>query len=282
LETLAYGYGLAEAPVWVPPDHELADHGDGTLVFSDVLGGGVHRWSPATGVTTVVPKRRGVGGLALHDDGGLVVSGRDLQHVRGSETRTLLTLEGVTGFNDMATDTDGRVYVGALRFMPFAGEQPVPGEVWRLDQGARAAELFGSIDWPNGIGFSPDGRTIYACDYSGGKVIAHDLTASGEAQNRRVFADSPSGSADGLAVDSEGAVWVALGSGGIAHYSEAGSLEDVLEVPAGFVSSLCFGGRDGRYLFITTADNSEDPDRGGTVFRTSVDVAGLPRANATI
>ena len=142
METLAYGYGLAEAPVWVPPEHELADHVDGALVFSDVLGGGVHRWSPASGVTTIVPKRRGVGGVALHADGGLVVSGRDLQHVRSGEIRTLLTLDGVTGFNDLTTDAGGRVYAGALRFNPFAGEQPVPGEIWQLDEVAHATELF--------------------------------------------------------------------------------------------------------------------------------------------
>jgi gluconolactonase len=233
-------------------------------------------------VTTVVPKRRGVGGLALHADGGLVVSGRDLEHIRGSARRTVLAPEGVTGFNDMTTDAEGRVYAGALRFNPFAGEKTVPGEVWRVDGTGHAVELFGGIDWPNGIGFAPDGRTIYACDYAAGKVIAHDMTASG-AESRRLFADSPSGSVDGLAVDTEGSVWVALASGGgIARFSEKGSLDEVLDVPSGFVTSLSFGGADGRDLFVTTADNGEDPARRGTVFRTRVEVAGLPRTSATI
>jgi xylono-1,5-lactonase len=290
METLAYGYGLAEAPVWVPPDHDLADAPGGVLLFSDVLGGGLHRWSAASGVTTVVPKRRGIGGAALHADGGVVVTGRNVQHVRGSETRTVLTLEGATGFNDMTTDTDGRIYVGSMRFMPFEGGQPVPGEVWRVDgddaatdhgaqateRRAKATELFGDISWPNGMGFSPDGRTIYISDYAAGKVIAHDLTSTSEAQNRRVFAESPSRAADGLAVDSEGRVWVALGAGGLGRFSAGGTLEEVLEVPAGFVASLCFGGTDGRDLYITTADNTEDPARRGTVFRTRVDVPGLP------
>lgn len=281
METLAYGYGLAEAPVWVPPDHELADGPSGGLLFSDVLGGGLHLWSAASGVTTVVPKRRGIGGAALHADGGVVVTGRNVQHVRGSETRTVLTLEGATGFNDMTTDTDGRVYVGSMRFMPFEGGQPVPGEVWRVD-GDGATELFGDIGWPNGMGFSPDGRTIYISDYAAGKVIAHDLTSTGEARNRRVFAESPSRAADGLAVDSEGSVWVALGAGGLGRFSAGGTLEEVLEVPAGFVASLCFGGTDGRDLYITTADNTEQPDRRGTVFRTRVDVPGLPVTPASV
>jgi sugar lactone lactonase YvrE len=266
----------------VPPGHELSDTPHGALLFSDVLGGGVHRWSAASGVTTVVPKRRGVGGMALHADGGVVVTGRDVQHVRDSEVRPLLTVEGAKGFNDMTTDTDGRVYVGSIRFMPFDGESPVPGEVWRVEQGADATELFGDISWPNGIGFSPDGFTIYISDYAAGKVIAHDLAATGEAQNRRVFAESPSRAADGLAVDSEGSVWVALGAGGIGRFSAAGALDAVLGVPAGFVSSLCFGGVDGRELYITSADNTEDPARRGTVFRTRVDVPGPPRPFAKV
>jgi gluconolactonase len=274
VETLAFGFGLAEAP--------LADDRGGVL-FSDVLGGGVNRWSREGGVEVVLPKRRGIGGLVLHADGGIVVSGRDLVHVRGDETRTLLAApEGVTGLNDMAADAAGRVYVGALRFKPFAGETPVPGEVWRIDAEGRGLVLFDGIDWPNGIGFSPDGGTIYTSDFASGQVLAHDLGADGQAIGRRVFAQSPAG-ADGLAVDSEGSVWVALGQGGgVARFQMDGSLEQVLDVPASFVSSVCFGGADLCDLYITTADNSEDSSRAGTLFRARVEVPGLPRPAATV
>jgi len=85
MERLTDGYQLAEAPVATPA---------GGVVFSDVLGGGVREWDPATGeVTVVIPKRRGVGGMARHRDGGLVVSGRDVSctcptRVRGSPAST--------------------------------------------------------------------------------------------------------------------------------------------------------------------------------------------------
>src|SRR5262245_53505358 len=102
METLAFGYGLAEAP--------RVDE-QGRLYFSDVLGGGVYRWSPDGTVATVVPKRRGVGGLVLHADGGLVVTGRDVVHVRDGESRPLLAVDGVVGFNDLTTDRHGRVFV---------------------------------------------------------------------------------------------------------------------------------------------------------------------------
>jgi sugar lactone lactonase YvrE len=269
VEALAWGYRLAEAP--------CAD-ADGAIYFSDALGGGVYRWSSDEGVETVIPKRRGVGGLCLHADGGLVVTGRQVLHVREGESRTLLDVDGVTGFNDLAPGPDGSVYVGALRFMPFGGEEPVPGEIWRIGPGG-GEELFGDIEWANGIGLSPDGETVYACDFASGEVTAFE-PASG---TRRVFARSPSGDADGLAVDVEGGVWVALGSGGgIGRFSPEGTLDEVVEVPAGFVSSLCFGGEDGRDVYVTTADNTDDPSLAGTLFRTRFDVAGLPVTAATV
>src|SRR5262249_24342759 len=155
-----------------------------------------HRWAPGGSVTTIVPKRRGIGGLALHADGGVVISGRTLQHVKGGETRELLALDGVSGFNDLTTAADGCVYAGALRLKPFEGEQPVPGEIWKVGADGEPAIVFGGVDWPNGIGLSPDGHTLYACDYASGRVLAHDLDSPDEAA--RVFAVSPSGFADGL------------------------------------------------------------------------------------
>ena len=76
---------------------------------------------------------------------------------------------------------------------------------------------------------------------------------------------------------------MALGQGGgIARFDADGSLREVLDVPAGFVTSLCFGGADSRDLFITTADNSEDASRRGTLLRSRADVPGVPLALATV
>src|SRR4051812_46517382 len=120
-EVLATGFQLAEAPT--------IDR-DGTLLFSDVLGGGVHRLQSDGTVETVIPKRRGVGGMALHADGGVVCSGRDVVHVRKGESRTILHVDGVLGWNDLCTDAAGRVYAGALRFAVFDRDAAeVPGEL---------------------------------------------------------------------------------------------------------------------------------------------------------
>ena len=258
-EALASGFGLTEAPCW---------DGAGGVYFSDVLGGGLRRWTPA-GIAEVVPKRRGIGGMCLHADGGVVVSGRDVAHVYDGEQRTLLgEIEGVTGFNDLGVDGEGRVWVGALRFRPFAGEPPVPGELWRIDS-AGATKALEGIDWPNGIGFAPDGATIYACDYAHGTVVS---------DGGRAFARSPAGSADGLAVDAEGGVWVATGEGGaLARFAPDGALDRTVDVPASFVTSLCFGGDDLREVYVTAVG-----DAGGGLLGARSDVAGLPVPRATV
>ena len=270
MERVAGGYALAEAPVAAP---------DGGLFFSDALGGGVYHWSPTTGaVAVVIPTRRGVGGMALHADGGLVVSGRDVSLVRDGETTVLYAEDGVTGFNDLTVDPEGRVVAGALRFNPFAGEPVVPGEFLRLDGGREATIVIAGVEWVNGCGFSPGGGTFYGCDYRRGLVLAADRRDDGTYGEPRTLVTSP-GDADGMAVDENGALWVALGGRGTVgrFRPDDGTLEDELEVPgASFVASLCFAGDDGRDLFITTGGDPQDPDGGGGVFRMRSPVAGAP------
>jgi hypothetical protein len=139
---------------------------DGAVLYSDVTGGGVYRDGEP-----VVPKRRGVGGLVEHRDGGLVITGRTLLH----GDCELLARDDLTGFNDLTTTPEGEVIVGALRFHPFAGEDPVPGQLLLLRGPGDAVVLDESLLWPNGIGLSPDGERLYACDYARRQVLTnHD------------------------------------------------------------------------------------------------------------
>ena len=185
-EVLVDGHVLVEGP--------RAD-GDG-VYFSDVVGGGVFRWSPKR-VETIVPLRRGVGGLVAHADGGLVVSGRDVVHGRRD---VLGTRPGVTGYNDLVTTDDGGLLVGALRFHPMAGEDPVPGEIWKVTPDGDADVVMEGVMWPNGIGLSPDGATLYASDFSSGEI----LTCGIDGSDRRVLARVPAGAPDGLAMTADG------------------------------------------------------------------------------
>ncbi len=268
-EELAYGYGLIEGPRF---------DAAGGLCFSDVTRGGVYRRAPDGRIETLVPRRRGVGGIALHVDGGLVISGRDVCHVRDGRSRILFERPaGVGGFNDLFVDAEGRVLTGTLRSDPFADDVArTPGECWRIEAEGRARPLYGEVGLSNGIGFSPDGRLLYHADTAAGHVIAHDVSAAGEVSGRRIFAVLPRGAPDGLCVDAAGGVWVAAWGGGCAlRFAPDGALERALEVPARQVTSVCLGGRDGRDLIVVSADHREHPERGGTIFRTRVEVPAL-------
>ncbi|MCG8589139.1 MAG: SMP-30/gluconolactonase/LRE family protein [Proteobacteria bacterium] len=268
LETLVTGRGLIEGP-------RVDDRN--RLYFSDVPNGGVYRRDPSGKTETVIPKRRGVGGIALHADGGVVVSGRNICHVRGGATRILFDLEDTPGFNDLFVDSEGRVLVGSMRSNPFDMEAPrVLGECYRIEAEGKATQLYDGISLTNGIGFSPDGRTLYHSDTAPNQVLAHDMDPAGACSGRRVFATLPRGRPDGLAVDEAGCVWVAAYGGNcVTRFTPEGDVDLHLEVPARQVTSVCFGGPDRRALYIATADNTEDPARGGTIFRTRAPVAGL-------
>jgi gluconolactonase len=275
VETLAWGYGLIEGP-------RVAD--DGSLYFSDVHNGGVRRLRPDGSIELVIPKRRGVGGIALHADGGIVVSGKNIAHVREGSTRILYERDDVGGFNDLFADSAGRVYVGSLRDDPFrldAGERKT-GDAHRIDAQGHGVTLYTDVGLSNGIGFSPSGDRMYHADSAAAGVIVHDIGPDGsvDESTRHLFGKLERGFPDGLVVDAEGGVWVAAyGTGSVVRFSADGKEDHRIAVPANEVTSLVFAGADLDELIVVSADNSDDRERGGSIFRVAaedVGVRGLP------
>ncbi len=272
VDTLTFGYGLIEGP---------RVDSEGGLYFSDVTNGGVYRRDTDGSIDVVVPKRRGVGGIALHADGGIVISGRNVCHVHDGTTRVLYERDDIPGFNDMCTDAAGRVYTGSMRDDPFSTEgERRTGEAYRIDAEGVAVELYDGVGLTNGIGFSPDGSRLYHVDSSEGVIKVHEVVG-GEVvrESGGVFA-SVRGVPDGLAVAEDGAVWVAVYGGGcVRRYTPSGAPDVEIAVPARAVTSLCFAGPDRGELIVVTADNTEDEARGGTIFRipaADVGAVGLP------
>jgi gluconolactonase len=273
MQRLATGFGLIEGPVWDP---------DRGLYFSDVIGGGVHLLDRAATVSLVVPKRRGIGGMALHESGGLVVGGRDIALVGLADgtMHQLLSIEsipGATGFNDLATDRAGRIYVGSLAFRVFAGDAPRPGHLHVIDLDGKMRTLSDGVMLTNGLGFSPDGQRLYHCDARAALVRVYDVTIDGSVGPWRTFATlAPAGVPDGLKVASDGSVWVADAHGGrVAVFNQDGTHRQDIAVPLPMVTSLCFGGDDLRDLYIVTGSRGGPSENCGSLFRTRVEVAGL-------
>ena len=135
----------------------------------------------------------------------------------------------------------------------------------------------------NGMGFSPDATLLYHCDSTTKAVWAYDVTADRRLKDRRVFATLPEGWPDGMAVDVEGGVWVAVVRyGEVVRFKANGTMERRIKMPSLMVTSLCFGGADMMDLYVVTADNTEDASRKGTIFRMRADVPGLARAKGTV
>jgi gluconolactonase len=278
MEPLATGYELVEAPLWRP--------GEG-LYFSDVLGGGVHRLGLDGQVQTVLPHRRGIGGMAWHQAGGLVVGGRNIafKSLDGRRSAVLLdetTAPGSQGFNDLATDAAGRLYVGALAFRVFGGEAPRPGRLHLVDLDGRARGVADGILLTNGLGFSPDGRRLYHSDARADVVRVYDVGEDGGLSPWRPLAELR-GTPDGLAVAADGSVWVALAAAGSVVVLEPDGRERRrLAVPLPMVTSLCFGGDDLRDLYVVTGARHGPRERCGTVYRTRADVPGMLRPPARV
>ncbi len=273
MQQVATGFGLIEGPVWDPARG---------LYFSDVINGGVHLLDRAGAVSLVLPKRRGIGGMALHEKGGLVVGGRDIACVslKDGSTRTLLSLDaipGATGFNDLTTDRAGRVYVGSLAYKVFGGEAPRPGYLHVIDLDGSMRTLSDGVLLTNGLGFSPDGKHLYHSDARAPLVRVYDVKDDGSVGPWRKFASLGDDRVpDGLKVASDGSVWVADAHGGrVAVFNADGThLRDIV-VPLPMVTSLCFAGDDLRDLYIVTGSRGGPHDNCGSIFRTRVEVAGL-------
>jgi sugar lactone lactonase YvrE len=133
----------------------------------------------------------------------------------------------------------------------------------------------------NGLDWSPDGSLAYYDDTATHRVDVFDYDRDAGLTGRRPFVQMPDdGNPDGLTVDAEGGVWVALYGSGVVHrYTPAGVLDDVVEVPTAQVTACTFGGPRLDQLFVTTSREGlapgDDP-LAGSLFRTDVGIAGLP------
>lgn len=280
MEELATGYGLIEGPVW---DDERG------LIYSDVVNGGVRALDADGKISTVVPKRRGVGGMAPHAAGGLVIGGREIiyESFDGETHATLLTpdvTDVAIGFNDLTTDEVGRVWVGSLAYRVILGEEVRPGHLHVIDLDGSVRTVSDGIMLTNGMAFSPDGKTLYHCDARADLIRAYDVAADAEVIGWRVFAEINGASTpDGMAVAEDGSIWVAIADGGkVMVFEPDGAVRTEIPTPLPMVTSVCFGGADLRDFYIVTGSRNGPRENCGTIYRMRADVPGLPIVPAKV
>jgi sugar lactone lactonase YvrE len=180
--------------------------------------------------------------------------------------------------NEGGCDPDGRFYCGSMAY----DQRPGAGALYRLDPDDSVHVVLENVTISNGLEWSPDGSLAYYNDTPTQRVDVFDYDGESGLTGRRPFAEIPAeaGGPDGLTVDDEGGVWVALyGGGAVRRYNPEGVLDEVIEVPAEQVTACTFGGSNLDQLFITTSreglGGGDDP-LAGSVFRSAVGVASLP------
>jgi len=271
---LASGYGTAEAPTL---------DGEGGFYFSDPIDGGVYHRDAAGEVRVVVPKRRGVGGICLHADGGLVISGRDVTHQNGGEARILFGrdhyaatgLDPATSFNDICADERGRVLAGAVWGGVF--DENSKGALVLVDEEGRGRVLYDGVVGSNGLALDRARRRLYQCSSFNRRIIVSEPHGDAYRKVGEIPTDAAPGFPDGLKLDDQGRLWIACHrADSVVCLDFDGRLLDRIKTPASDVTSLCFAGTEHPEMIVVTANHAERPELRGCIFRTSVDVRGAP------
>jgi gluconolactonase len=274
VEVLAQGYKWSEGPVWT----------GGALLFSDVPNNVIWRWTEAAGVTEFLrpsgytgsaPRggEPGSNGLAVDEAGRLYLCQHGDRRIARLDpsTRGFVTVadrfEGkrFNSPNDLAVRPNGDVYfTDPIYGLPGHGTDPareIPWSgVYRSSPDGAVAVLDKELTYPNGLAFSPDGRTLYVAQSDPERAIwmAYDVMMDGGVSNRRVFFDATSlvkagkkGLPDGLKLDEAGNLF-ATGPGGVLVFSPLG--KHLGTIVTGEPTANCAFGDDGATLYMTAND----------------------------
>lgn len=274
---------LGEGPVW------LAD--EGVYYWVDIMGKQIRFFNPQTGVERQIATPQWIGAAVPAGKGRLVcamgnglymldLASESFQEIAVPESH----LPG-NRFNDGKCDPAGRFWAGTMSLT----SEPGVGSLYCLERDGSVRRVLENISISNGLGWSPDNRWMYYIDTPTCEIwrFQYDL-ASGQISGKQTIVTVPDGQGtpDGMAVDAEGMIWVALWGGyGVARYNpDTGEQLEFIRLPVSQVTSCCFGGEHLDELFITSANIGLSEEElkaqplAGSCFRIKPGVSGLPVA----
>jgi sugar lactone lactonase YvrE len=269
---------LGEGPLWNAQEK--------ALYWVDIEGKTINRYWPATGDQEKLEMDFAACALAFRESGGMVLATSEGYAFWSPETKKLEPIanpeagkEGAR-FNDGKVDRMGRFWAGTMT------PEGATSALYRLDPDETLHTMETGVTISNGIGWSPDDKTMYFVDTMRYMINAYDFDLdTGNIFNKRAFVQVPEeeGVPDGLTVDSEGYVWCALCMGGkIVRYDPTGKVDQEVILPVKLPTSCIFGGDNLDELYITTAWISLDDEQrkeqpyAGDLFRLKTEVKGLP------
>ncbi|MFB7953272.1 SMP-30/gluconolactonase/LRE family protein [Streptomyces sp. NPDC056045] len=269
---------VGEGPAW--------DAARQRLVWVDVTGCAVHTFDPVGGVDRAVDVGTHVGAAVPAGDDGLILAVRDGLAMLSPDGDVRMVAEVEADLpgnrmNDAKCDPSGRLWAGT---MPYEAE-PGAAALYRYD-GRSVARVLTGVTLSNGLGWSPDGTVMYHIDSGAQRVDAYDFDpATGEPCSHRVVVtiDPAEGMPDGMTVDDDGCLWVALWGGGtVRRYTPDGVLDRIVRLPVTQVTSCAFGGPGGDVLYVTSAAYRLTPGEltaqplAGSIFAVEPGTTGRP------
>jgi len=270
---------LGEGPVW--------DEQRQLLLWLDILPGLVHWFDPVVGSDDVFRVGKPVGSAGLRRSGGLVLAVEDgfalLDEDWQRVGQAVVEHPGPRArFNEGKCDPAGRFLAGTMAY----DLTPGAGSLYRLDPDLTVTKLLDGVTISNGLTWSADGTTMYYIDSPTQGVDAFDYDpGTGRLANRRRIVDIPAaaGLPDGMTIDAEGCLWVALYGGAAVHrYTPEGRLDTTLSFPVTNITCPVFGGPGLGLLYVTSARDGLDERQlaaqphAGAVFTADVGAQGLP------
>lgn len=278
---------------------------DGTLWLSDVFACQILQIEQDGSVRVVAHVPGRPSGLGWRPDGTLLavsMSDRQLLAVRearvaddhqsaGAPQRTgdaqldvVSELRSLTGgdCNDMLVDGSGRAYIGNFGYDYAAGHQRQSTPLVLVDLDGQARHVAEDLWFPNGMALSPDGRTLHVAETPAERISSFSVAADGSLSDRRVM-ELDGLRPDGMALDAEGALWVASpGTGELARVGANGQILERQAAPGGVVQACALGGPDGDVLFVCGSPTHDEAEalegRAGRILarRVAVPAAAAP------